>query len=352
MATQAPFALPAGTMRAASRRTVGNIQRRRILPMLMDTSLSPELATQSEVYVQKRTYDDAAVRTIKRTKSATDNTAPPFNTPRTYTGSEIKVGWDALSYDESISIPRRDFEQSPLNELENARRQLERIIGEQWETDLLAYMNGLAKTGAGTVNGGAGPITEVSIGAAGTNYLDSDGVPKGSAADPDMMFDIIDDFVLKMKDRNLIDGTATYGTYLARVWFIMQGAPLLRSVIRRANSKGFLYTDLTRDSLRRGSLFRGNAFEAQLGVSNLIITSPNVLPSITSGNNSDPWVMYGGFTEALVADTKDGLSEVLPPGVGESGTDGYLVHMVVDKYKQLLDPNGIVRYAVVSDTSA
>ena len=345
------FVVPNGLKRSVSAKTRQDITRRNVLLNLIDRGDEGRFrAGEERLFMQRRTYqENLSATNVGRSADDTKigSGSRGWGARRTMTASEIVVklrNGDEMAYD----LPRLDVMQSPLNEVENARRKIAQILGDNIESQLRTFIETLATSGGASANGNAGPVTDISLGTTGSvfikppaagNYQDQG--TTGTGAD-DLILDAIDDFVLWAKDKNLVDGQAVLGSSPATLYMVMPSYLFKYYVVNKLRDKGYSLDPLTDETLRRNSVFSNAAFAGRLGLEGLSILTPNVLPNAASSQN---WTFWGGYSEAIVGGIGAMLTQLITPEENQT-SDGYTLRQVVNPYYELLNGDGIRRYTI------
>ena len=233
----------------------------------------------------------------------------------------------------------------PLNEIANAQAFLAQQISDQIESDVAAWLTAtVTASTTATDNGNAGGITEQRT--ASGNTVSVTAPYATSTNDEDIILNLIDDFVLKAKRRNLIDGRQVYGQVPASLW--MQMAPELfrYHVNNRLRDKGYSLDSLTSSTLTEGGVLSGEAFRADFGIDRLTITAPNAL-SVPATGGTDDWHVLAGYSESMLGGIGVVFSQIIEPEENQR-TDGATVRQVVNPYYNLLNGDGLIRYRVRS----
>lgn len=346
------FTPPTGTRRRVSAKTREDIERRNLMLQLVDRSDEGEFRAGTErLFMQRREWNSTTPSNVDRA-AANKNRAWAATTY--LTASEITV---SLRFGEElgVEIPRLDERQSPIQEIERARRKIAASINNEIEANMVSFFNGLTSKAnpAAADNGNAGSVSKVTLGNGGSNFI-SRAAPysytKGTAvgaydADEIIMDGVIDDFILWAKRNNLIDGTAVYGSMPSRLYMVMHPELVQRYLIKVLREAGFSLDPLTTSTLRNTSAFSGEAFTASLGLMNFTVYSPTSLTVPTSPGN---WRFWGGYTEAVVGGIGAMLTQIISPQENQIG-DGWVVRQVVNPYYNLLSGDGIRQYEIHAD---
>ena len=350
------FTAPDGLMRAVDSKTRQHVGRNNILLGLLDRSLEPEFrAGQERLFLQRREYsstpDEIDPPATNRARSAGNNpTASSVTGLRTWSNADNANAYEITvrlrnAYEKAVAIPRLDVSQSPLREIENARRVVAQSISDQFENDLRTFFLGLTSKNTNVLadNGNAGSVRKETYGRAGNTFISNTRPYPSTGTDAgDLVLDIIDDFVLKAKRDNLVDGRAVYGDMPGTLYMCMHPELFKYYVVNQLRDKGYQLDPLTAETLRRNSVFTEQAFQGRLGLEGLTIVTPNTL-TVPSGNNN--WQIWGGYTEAAVGGIGAMLTQLITPEQNQIG-DGYVLRQVMNPFFNLLNGRGVVQYEI------
>ena len=295
---------------------------------------------------QRRTYSTADPTSVARAASGGGNRS--WASSHTISGTAITVNL-RNGYEESYQIPRLDALQSPLPETELAEREIAAKINNKIEADIYAYLTGLASvsltgTPTATANGNAGSVrkraevTNQTISISGKHAV-------STQLGADGIMDVIDDFVLRAKRANLIDGSTLYGDTPGMLYMIMAPELFKYHVVNRLRAQGLSLDPLTSDTLKRSSVFSTDAFVGKLGVEGLTIVCPNV--ATVPASAGDNWKIVAGYSNAVLGGIGPIFTQLISPEQNQDG-DGWVVRVVVNPFYNLFNGDGIYIYEINS----
>lgn len=368
----AVFSVTNGLRRAVTAKTRQEFRRNTQALTLLDRSDEGRFRRErtSEITMQRRTSSSDSVRTgVKRHNAGS---TPPgqsrdWGPKKTRQGSEIKVTLrDAI--DSRYDLPRLDVVQSPLNEIEDTRAVISAELSQQFDDDIYTFFDSLESSTPVTglvgevptptynANGGAGSISTVNVGARASNAngtdifspatLTLDKASGNASTIPDQfMLRIIDDMVLWAKEQNLVDGRVLQGSLPQTLYLVMPVALFQRALLTQLKGEtGYALEALGEEMLRRNSAFTGVPFSARLGLQNITILAFNGYPKPTTADDQE-WVMYAGYTGAVVGGIGDDFSRMWTPETNPDG-EGYDLYQNVRPYFNLLNGDGIRKYTI------
>lgn len=344
------FTAGTGTMKMVSTKTRKQLMQAATLLSIVDRSDEARfMAGEERLFMQKRSYDASSPTSKSRSKTSTgaQGSNPTWPDADDVSAQEIVVSLrnqEAKSY----AIPHLDAKQSPLMEIENTRRRIAQEIAVEIDQNIRNFVLGLSSTAGTTTNGNAGPVSSVTFGTAGSNYIDRSSPyaeTAGTSDEPNLILQVVDDLVLYAKRQNWLDGVAIHGTMPAMIYLVVHPELLQRHVVKPLRDAGYQLDPLTRETLTNTTAFGGQAFTARLGLQNLNIYAPNVLQVPTGTDN---WQFWGGYSEAIVGGIGDVLTQIIPPAENQGGI-GWLVRQAVAPYYNLLTGQGIRHYTIHAD---